>query len=204
VKATLYTDGASSGNPGPAGIGAFICVDGREVDLAEHIGTASNNVAEYMALIRGLEEALALGATDVEAFLDSELVVKQIRGVYRVKHPDLIPLHERALKLKARLKRFTIAHVRRELNTRADKLSKIGAEGKCTPKSARPDPRMPEPPVAEHAESVKPPGRAQAAPPPSPPPTKPASVAPKSDRGAKGASAKAAPDRGAKGQGSLF
>lgn len=193
MKATLYTDGASSGNPGPAGIGAFICVDGREVDLAEHIGIASNNVAEYMALVRGLEEALALGATDVEAFLDSELVVKQIKGAYRVKHPDLIPLHARVIKLKARLKRFTIAHVRRELNTRADKLSKIGAEGKSTPKPARPTPRMPEPPLPEPPQK-----RAKVVSPP-PPPNRAPKAAAKPAR--KGAPTKADP---AKGQGSLF
>ncbi|MEJ2324821.1 MAG: ribonuclease HI family protein, partial [Nitrospirota bacterium] len=85
---------------------------------------ATNNVAEYEALIRGLEEALALGAQEVEARMDSELLAKQLSGEYRVKHPGLLPLYQKVLRLVASFRRVTFAHVPRQENKRADKLAK--------------------------------------------------------------------------------
>lgn len=126
-KASLYSDGASFGNPGPAGIGVHLEVDGKVREISEHIGTATNNVAEYSALVRGLEEALRLGAREVEAFLDSELLVKQIKGEYKIKNKGLIPYYQKAMGLIRSFERFSISHIRREKNERADRLSKLGA-----------------------------------------------------------------------------
>lgn len=129
-KAVLHTDGASSGNPGPSGIGAVVEFQGHTHEIAEFIGTATNNVAEYTSIIRALEKAHALGATEVDAFMDSELVVKQLNGQYRVKNPTLKPLYEQARGLLGRFRAYRVSHVRREQNTHADKLSKLGAENK--------------------------------------------------------------------------
>src|SRR5438045_9228715 len=98
---TLQFDGGSRGNPGPAGIGVVLrAADGTPlVTLGRYIGKATNNVAEYTALITALEEAKKLGARRVRIRGDSELVVRQMTGVYRVKHPDLIPLFRRAQEL---------------------------------------------------------------------------------------------------------
>ena len=123
-KAVIYTDGASSGNPGKSGIGVVIEFGGRTHEISEHIGIATNNIAEYSALIRGLERASELGADSVEAFSDSELLVKQLTGVYRVKHENIIPLWKRARELSAGFRFFSISHLPRDLNKQADRLSK--------------------------------------------------------------------------------
>jgi ribonuclease HI len=117
-------DGGSRGNPGPAAWGVVILdAAGRAVEgFAAAIGRATNNVAEYTALLEALAIALARDADDVELLADSELVVKQVRGEYKVKHPDLIPLHAEALRLIASIRRFKIGHVPREQNKDADKL----------------------------------------------------------------------------------
>jgi len=96
---TLEFDGGSRGNPGPAGIGVVVrAADGTPlVTLGRYIGKATNNVAEYRALITAMEEAKKLGATKIKIRGDSELVVRQMTGVYRVKHPDLIPLHRQVV-----------------------------------------------------------------------------------------------------------
>lgn len=122
-KATLHVDGASRSNPGPAAFAYVIARPGLPpVEKAETLGIASNNVAEYTALLRGLEAAADLGLKRLSVFSDSELVVRQMNGEYRVKHPDLRPLY---LKAQAILKEFSsvmITHIRREDNKRADAL----------------------------------------------------------------------------------
>lgn len=123
-KAVIYSDGASSGNPGPAGIGAVVIVDDKKETLSEPIGKATNNVAEYTALIRALELAKKRGAEEVEIYMDSELIVKQLKGIYRVKNQGLRPLFERVKKLLSGFSAVKINHVPREMNKEADALSK--------------------------------------------------------------------------------
>jgi ribonuclease HI len=117
-------DGGSRGNPGPAAWGVVVLdPEGRAIEgFAGAIGRATNNVAEYTALLEALAIALAREADDVELLADSELVVKQVRGEYKVRHPDLIPLHAEAVRRIARLRRFKIGHIPREKNKDADKL----------------------------------------------------------------------------------
>ena len=117
-------DGGSRGNPGPAAWGVVVLdTEGRAVEgFAGSIGRATNNVAEYTALLEALAIAVARRADDVELLADSELVVKQVRGEYKVRHPDLIPLHAEAVRLIAGFHRFKIGHVPREENKAADKL----------------------------------------------------------------------------------
>lgn len=117
-------DGGSRGNPGPAAWGVVVLdAGGRAVEgFAGAIGRATNNVAEYRGLLEALSLAVLREAVDVELFADSELVVKQMRGEYKVRHPDLIPLHAEAVRLIAGFRAFTIAHVPRERNKDADKL----------------------------------------------------------------------------------
>ncbi|MFC1510955.1 ribonuclease HI family protein [Candidatus Margulisiibacteriota bacterium] len=129
MKAQIFCDGAARGNPGPAGIGVAIYNDEELlVEVADFIGTCTNNVAEYMAFIRGLEEAIDLDEDDVEVFCDSELLVKQIKGEYKVKSQDLIPLYHHAKSLIKRFKSFSIAHTAREENIKADQLANLGID----------------------------------------------------------------------------
>jgi ribonuclease H / adenosylcobalamin/alpha-ribazole phosphatase len=124
VKAKLFTDGGARGNPGPAAYGYVLESDDGSV-LAAHgeaIGTATNNVAEYRALIAGLEKALELGADDLEVVSDSELLVKQMRGEYKVKNPALRELSLRAASLARELGSVSYTAVRREHNELADQL----------------------------------------------------------------------------------
>jgi len=126
-RLTIYTDGASSGNPGPAAIGAVIKDgQGRVITrLSRRIGRATNNQAEYLAIITALEEASRLGAEEVEIRSDSELVVKQLKGRYRVKKATLRPLYQKVVQLVGSLKAFTITHVPRTQNREADKLAHL-------------------------------------------------------------------------------
>jgi len=123
-------DGAARGNPGPAGIGAVVVTEDGEVlaEVAEGIGETTNNVAEYRAMIAGLERAAELGATQVAVKSDSNLLVEQMNGRYRVKHPNLKPLYAEALAVASRFSRITYTHVRREFNTEADRLANIGVD----------------------------------------------------------------------------
>ncbi|HVF54180.1 MAG TPA: reverse transcriptase-like protein [Actinomycetota bacterium] len=125
MRGTINTDGGARGNPGPAGIGAVVRDDSGEViaELAESIGVATNNVAEYKALIAGLELALEKGLTHVEVRVDSELVVSQVNGLWRIKKDQLLLLAARARALLGRFESATIVHVRRELNSDADALA---------------------------------------------------------------------------------
>jgi ribonuclease HI len=124
LKLVLNVDGGARGNPGPAAIGVVITnSDGDVVDeLAERIGVATNNVAEYKALLRGLDRARALGATEIEIVGDSELVVRQLQGRYRVKHPGMKPLYEQAIAALRGFDRWQIRNVPRAENARADEL----------------------------------------------------------------------------------
>ncbi len=121
----LHVDGASRGNPGEAGFGVHVTApDGSEVaGLFGYLGKATNNVAEYQALLHGLRFALARGASSVEVFSDSELLVRQLEGRYRVKNAGLVPLHREAQGLLARFAKARVAHVPREKNRDADALA---------------------------------------------------------------------------------
>ena len=120
----MYADGGARGNPGPAGSGAVLLDENGTViaELMRSLGHATNNVAEYTALIIGLEEALRRGIDDLDIRMDSLLVVQQMKGVWKIKHPGLRPLALRAGELLARIPKRTIEHVPRELNFLADAL----------------------------------------------------------------------------------
>jgi ribonuclease HI len=124
VKATMFADGGSRGNPGPAASGAVLFDEGGAVlrEVGTFLGVATNNVAEWTGLVTGLEAALELGIDDLAVRLDSELVVKQISGQYRVKHEGLIPLHAKAKVLLRKFARVDVQHVRRKENAAADAL----------------------------------------------------------------------------------
>lgn len=126
----IHTDGAARGNPGPAGAGAILRdADGAVVsELARFLGLRTNNYAEWTAVQLALEEALGLGATQVDLRMDSELVARQIAGRYRVKHPDLKPIHARVMALLGRFDAYTVAHVPRALNKDADRLSNVAID----------------------------------------------------------------------------
>ena len=121
----IHIDGASRGNPGEAGFGISVQDDRGETqaELYGYLGRASNNVAEYQALIHALRWARAHGARTVRVFSDSELVVRQVNGQYRVKHPDMVPLHREATRLLREFASATVSHVRREQNREADRLA---------------------------------------------------------------------------------
>lgn len=125
MKAILYSDGASRGNPGLAGAGAVLLdADGRVIaELTKFLGVTTNNVAEYEGFIIGLEEAKRRGVDDLDARMDSKLVVEQMRGRWRIKHPNMKPLALKAGALFATFPTRTIAHVPREENAIADALS---------------------------------------------------------------------------------
>ncbi len=131
MRLLIYTDGAARGNPGPAGAGAILRdADGRTLaEIAEPLGHATNNVAEWTAVRLALEEARQLGATHVDMRMDSELVARQISGIYRVKHPDLKPIHAAVMELLRGFEGYTIGHVPRELNKDADRLSNVAIDG---------------------------------------------------------------------------
>ena len=124
MKATMFADGGSRGNPGPAASGAVLFDEGGAVlrEVGTFLGVATNNVAEWTGLVTGLEAALELGIDDLAVRLDSELVVKQISGAYRVKHEGLIPLHAKAKMLLRKFARVDVQHVRRKENAAADAL----------------------------------------------------------------------------------
>lgn len=135
----MNCDGASRGNPGAAGIGVVIQLseaDAKRMNLersyiiSESIGIATNNVAEYSALIRGLEKVHTLGIKKIKICLDSELIVRQLNGVYKVKNKNLMPLWMRANDLLKSLDDYVIDHVRREHNAEADRLAREGVKKK--------------------------------------------------------------------------
>lgn len=124
MKLVIHVDGGSRGNPGPAAIAAVLSTPEGEVvaEAKETIGVASNNVAEYKAVLLGLERAKDLGASEVEVVNDSELVQKQVNGLYKVKHPDMKPLHAESIAAFSRFDRWEIRSVPRAQNKDADAL----------------------------------------------------------------------------------
>lgn len=129
--ATMHIDGAARGNPGPAAYAVVLARPGLPVvEEADVIGKATNNVAEYRALIEGLGLAAELGVKKLAVFSDSELMVKQVRGEYRVKNEDLRPLYEEARRRAAGFEQFTLTHVRREQNKRADQIGNEALDGR--------------------------------------------------------------------------
>jgi ribonuclease HI len=131
LKLVIHVDGGARGNPGPAAIGVVVSdPDGDVLDEhAERIGTATNNVAEYRAVLRGLELARALGADEVEIVGDSELVARQLSGAYKVKHPAMRPLYDRAVDALRSFDRWQIRTVPRAENARADALVNAALDG---------------------------------------------------------------------------
>jgi ribonuclease HI len=123
VKVVVHVDGGSRGNPGPAAYGVYVTFpDDSVVELKGFIPHGTNNVAEYNGLLHALRWAVAHGITTLHIRADSELLVKQMKGQYRVKNPGLIPLYEEARALVKQLGRVTFEHVRREFNKDADRL----------------------------------------------------------------------------------
>jgi ribonuclease HI len=143
----IHIDGAARGNPGPAGVGILITApDGQIVErIHRSIGEATNNVAEYRALLLALERARALGCAEIEVYSDSELLVRQLQGRYQVKHPVLRALYTKARGRAAGFRRFHITHVPREENVEADALANRGIEEAARPalRRARSGPRAP-------------------------------------------------------------
>ncbi len=123
--AIIHTDGAAKGNPGPAGIGVVARTEEGTVlfEHAEYIGETTNNVAEYTAFIQGLRMARQKGLNTVRMASDSELLVRQLHGLYKVRHPNLKDLYDRAVALMAQFERIEVCHVPREKNAEADALA---------------------------------------------------------------------------------
>ena len=132
MKLVVHVDGGARGNPGPAAIGVVVSdQEGQVLDeVAERIGVATNNVAEYRAVLRGVERARALGAGEVELVNDSELVARQLSGAYKVKHPAMKPLYEQAIDALRAFDRWRIRSVPRAENARADELVNAALDGR--------------------------------------------------------------------------
>jgi ribonuclease HI len=131
MKVTVHVDGGARGNPGPAAAAAVIS-DTDGAVLAEHaelLGAVTNNVAEYRALLLGLASARELGAEEVEVIGDSELIAKQVQGLYKVKHPSMKPLHEEALAALRGFEKWSIRTVPRAQNAHADALVNAALDG---------------------------------------------------------------------------
>ena len=132
MKLTVNVDGGARGNPGPAAIGVVIRDQTGAIlgTVSEVIGEATNNVAEYRALLAGIGQARLLGASEIELLGDSELVVRQVRGEYKVKNPGIKPLHTEVLGELAQFDDWSIEHVRREMNSEADALVNDALDGR--------------------------------------------------------------------------
>jgi len=131
-KLTIYTDGGARNNPGPAGIGCVLYDENKKIvkEISEYIGEATNNQAEYKACLRAIEEGKKFGAEELEFYLDSELVVKQLNREYKVKNKELAPLFMKIYNLSQQFKKVTFKHIRRELNKEADRLVNEAIDGR--------------------------------------------------------------------------
>ncbi len=127
---TLYCDGAARGNPGPASAGAVLKNEKGEIvdEVSEYLGETTNNQAEYQALILGLKKAIKHKVEKLEVYLDSELVVKQMNRLYKVKHPAMLSLFEEAVLLSKKIPSVKISHIRREKNSEADLLANLAID----------------------------------------------------------------------------
>ena len=122
----IYIDGASKGNPGPSGVGVVVCKDGDTIkNMSSYIGNATNNVAEYSALIYALQGALALKAENIKIYTDSQLLYRQLKKIYKVKNPNILNLYNQALHLMTAFKEVCFNHIAREHNRGADKLANL-------------------------------------------------------------------------------
>lgn len=130
MKLVIHIDGGARGNPGPAGAGVVIRTEGGEpiLEAGYFLGRVTNNVAEYTALLKALEAAVTRGGTSLLIHSDSELLVRQINGEYRVKNPGLQPLFDEAMGRLRRLTSWKVQHVRREFNARADELANLAMD----------------------------------------------------------------------------
>jgi len=133
MKLVVHVDGGARGNPGPAAVGVVVSTPDGEVldEIGEVIGVATNNVAEYRGLLLGLERARTLGASEVEVVNDSELVARQVKGDYKVKHAGLKPLYQQALAALRGFDSWSIRSVPRERNARADALVNAALDGEA-------------------------------------------------------------------------
>lgn len=131
AKARLNVDGGARGNPGPAGCGYVLSTgDGPLLQRGEYLGEATNNVAEYRALIAGLQAAVQMGVEELEVLADSELVVRQMTGEYRVKNQGLKPLFAQAQSLAAGIGKVSFRHIPREHNREADRLANMAIDAR--------------------------------------------------------------------------
>jgi ribonuclease HI len=130
MRVVVHVDGGARGNPGPAAVGVVVSTPAGEVvdEASAVIGEATNNVAEYRGLLLGLERASALGASEVEIVNDSELIARQVGGIYKVKHAGMKPLHRQAMEALSRFDDWTIRSVPREQNARADELVNLALD----------------------------------------------------------------------------
>ena len=131
MKLVVNVDGGARGNPGPAAVGAVVQLPGGEVleERGERIGKATNNVAEYRAVLLGIERAAELGASELELVGDSELIVRQVKGEYKVKDATLRGLHAEVKRALRPFEQWSIRHVRREHNAEADRLVNEALDG---------------------------------------------------------------------------
>jgi ribonuclease HI len=129
LKITAFIDGAARGNPGPAGYGAYLTTSSGEIiEVCGYLGRTTNNVAEYSGRLEALAVAQQEGATELEVISDSELLVKQMLGVYKVRHPNLLPLYQRAKAMVRHFTRFSIRHTLRAGNKDADRLANMAVD----------------------------------------------------------------------------
>ncbi|MCV7425298.1 bifunctional RNase H/acid phosphatase [Mycobacterium montefiorense] len=157
MKVVIEADGGSRGNPGPAGYGAVVHAEDRATVLAESkqaIGRATNNVAEYRGLIAGLEDAVRLGASEADVYMDSKLVVEQMSGRWKVKHPDLIELHAQARKLAARFDWIRYTWMPRARNKHADRLANEAMDAAAEVAADDSEPVVAKPAKAEATKSA--------------------------------------------------